>query len=47
MMVMKKVYDKKGDDIEYGKTPRYSKKIHRVEDASFGISGYVNDKKAI
>ena len=32
MMVMKKGrYDKKGDDIEYGKTPRYSKKIHLVE----------------
>ena len=39
-------YNKKGDDIEYGKTPRYSKKNPpRGSDASFGISGYVNDKK--
>ena len=39
-------YDKKGDDIEYGKTPRYSKKNPPSgTDASFGISGYVNDKK--
>ena len=39
-------YDKKGDDIEYGKTPRYSKKNPPSgSDASFGISGYVNDKK--
>ena len=39
-------YDKKGDDIEYGKTPRYSKKNPPDgSDASFGISGYVNDKK--
>ena len=39
-------YNKKGDDIEYGKTPRYSKKNPPSgSDASFGISGYVNDKK--
>jgi hypothetical protein len=39
-------YNKKGDDIEYGKTPRYSKKNPPDgSDASFGISGYVNDKK--
>jgi len=39
-------YDKKGDDIEYGKTPRYSKKNPPDgSDASFGISGYVNNKK--
>ena len=39
-------YDKKGDDIEYGKTPRYSKKNPPSgTDASFGISGYVNNKK--
>jgi len=39
-------YNKKGDDIEFGKTPRYSKKNPPSgSDASFGISGYVNDKK--
>ncbi len=39
-------YNKKGDDIEYGKTPRYSKKNPPSgSDASFGINGYVNDKK--
>ncbi len=39
-------YNKKGDDIEYGKTPRYSKKNPPSgSDASFGISGYVNNKK--
>ena len=39
-------YDKKGDDIEFGKTPRYSKKNPPDgSDASFGISGYVNNKK--
>ena len=39
-------YNKKGDDIEYGKTPRYSKKNPPDgSDASFGISGYVNNKK--
>ena len=39
-------YNKKGDDIEYGKTPRYSKRNPPSgSDASFGISGYVNDKK--
>jgi hypothetical protein len=39
-------YDKKGDDIEYGKTPRYSKKNPPDgSDASFGINGYVNNKK--
>jgi hypothetical protein len=39
-------YNKKGDDIEYGKVKRYSKKNPPSgSDASFGISGYVNDKK--
>jgi hypothetical protein len=39
-------YNKKGDHIEYGKTPRYSKQNPPSgSDASFGISGYVNDKK--
>lgn len=39
-------YNKKGDDIEYGKVKRYSKKNPPDgSDASFGISGYVNDKK--
>ena len=38
--------DKRGNSIEYGKTPRYSKKNPPDgSDASFGISGYVNDKK--
>lgn len=39
-------YNKKGDDIEYGKVKRYSKKNPPSgSDASFGISGYVNNKK--
>ena len=39
-------FDKRGNSIEYGKTPRYSKKNPPDgSDASFGISGYVNDKK--
>ena len=39
-------YDKRGNSVEYGKTPRYSKKNPPDgSDASFGISGYVNDKK--
>ena len=39
-------YDKKGNSVEYGKTPRYSKKNPPDgSDASFGISGYVNNKK--
>lgn len=39
-------YNKKGDDIEYGKVKRYSKKNPPDgSDASFGISGYVNNKK--
>ena len=39
-------YNKKGDDIEYGKVKRYSKKNPPSgSDASFGISGYVNDKE--
>ena len=39
-------FDKRGNSVEYGKTPRYSKKNPPDgSDASFGISGYVNDKK--
>tara|TARA_R110000850_G_scaffold203885_1_gene330220 strand:- start:210 stop:860 length:651 start_codon:yes stop_codon:yes gene_type:complete len=39
-------YDKRGNSVEYGKTPRYSKKNPPDgSDASFGISGYVNNKK--
>ena len=39
-------FDKRGNSVEYGKTPRYSKKNPPDgSDASFGISGYVNNKK--
>ena len=39
-------FDKRGNSVEYGKTPRYSKKNPPSgSDASFGISGYVNNKK--
>ena len=41
-------YDKKGDSKEYGKVKRYSKKNLPPDlgsDASYGISGYVTNKK--
>jgi|TARA_R110000737_G_scaffold55693_2_gene79047 hypothetical protein len=41
-------YNKKGDSKEYGKVKRYSKKNlppNLGSDASYGISGYVTNKK--